>query len=276
MIDDESLSKVIHTLSAPISTRPEDFASSLHVAAQETKARQGVSILSAKSCSRRKIRIKVDNQLMMKNVEETPDTRQVAVYDIYNAISYAAMNHVLVPLCKPQLILNYDATQFRVGYGTNGCVSVVIPETEKNMKHKVMKRKDNKGITAYYIKYMCLISAFGFISEPVFLVADSNMSKEDIDVQEVMGLGVTSTVTKGYVVFCQSRAGNASFFEWFNQVIVLGFIESIRTNYKWQSEDHPVYVTMCILESLEPLVQRFSSLVMSVTFFSDQSRQSPK
>jgi hypothetical protein len=162
MIDDESLSKVIHRLSGPISTRPEDFASSLHVAAQETKARQGVSILSAESCRRRTInRIKVNNQLMMKNVEETPDARQVAVYDIYNAISYAAMNHVLVPLCKPQLILNYDATQFRVGYGTNGCVSVVIPETEKNMKHKVMKRKDNKGITAYYIKYMCLISAFG-------------------------------------------------------------------------------------------------------------------
>ena len=63
---------------------------------------------------------------------------------------------------------------------------------------------------------MCLISAFGFVSEPVFLVADSNMSKEDIDVQEVMGLGVTSTVTKGYVVFCQSGAENASFVEWFH------------------------------------------------------------
>jgi len=44
MIDGESLLKVIHTLSGPISTRQEDCASSLHVAAQETKARQGISI----------------------------------------------------------------------------------------------------------------------------------------------------------------------------------------------------------------------------------------
>ena len=136
---------------------------------------------------------------MMKNVEEIPDAGQV-VYDIYNVIStfnlvleallyYAAMNHVLVPLCKPQLILNYDATQFRVGYGNHGSVKVVIPDIEKNMKYNVMKRTDNRGITSYYIKCMSLISAFGL--EPVFLVADSNMSKEDIDVQEVMGLGVT-------------------------------------------------------------------------------------
>jgi hypothetical protein len=146
MIDDESLSKVISTLSGPISTRPEDFASALHVAAQETKMRQGVSILTAKPCGRRTInRIKVDNQLMYKNVEEMPDARQIAVYDIYNAISYAAMNHVIVPLFKPQLILNYDATQFRVGYGNNESVRVVTPETEIDMKHKVMKKKDKKG-----------------------------------------------------------------------------------------------------------------------------------
>ena len=43
------------------------------------------------------------------------------------------------------MILNYDAAQFRMGYGHDGSVREVILETEINMKQEVMKRKTRKG-----------------------------------------------------------------------------------------------------------------------------------
>ena len=49
-------------------------------------------------------------------MEETTDARFAAVHDIYNAITFAVMNEAIAKQCKPQQIINYDATQFKVGY----------------------------------------------------------------------------------------------------------------------------------------------------------------
>jgi hypothetical protein len=47
-----------------------------------------------------------------------------------------------------------------------------------------------------------------------------------IDIHEVVRLGVNTGV--GYIVFCQSRATNYAFYEWFNQFILLQFVNGIK------------------------------------------------
>jgi hypothetical protein len=53
------------------------------------------------------------------------DARYEACMDIYNAITFAAMNHGIVPLCQPQLILNFDATQYKVEYVYGKLVAII-------------------------------------------------------------------------------------------------------------------------------------------------------
>jgi hypothetical protein len=48
------------------------------------------------------------------NAEATTTARDLAVSDIRNAVSFAAMNKLMVPLVNPELILNVDATSFTV------------------------------------------------------------------------------------------------------------------------------------------------------------------
>ena len=91
------------------------------------------------------------------------------------------------------------------------------------------KIKEKKGITAHFIKYMCVVNAFGNTSNPVFLITDDKMSEIDFDVHQVNGLGTTTAVSsKGYVGICKSRVGNDKFFTWFNRT-VMEFLDEIRS-----------------------------------------------
>lgn len=54
---------------------------------------------------------------------------------------------------------------------------------------------------------MCVITASGSISDPVFFT-DANMNDGVIDVHEVNELGSTAHLeSKGYIVFCSTRQG---------------------------------------------------------------------
>ena len=79
------------------------------------------------------------------------------------------------------------------------------------MQKKALK-SDNQGITSYFIKFFCMVNAFGNTADPVFIVADDKMNEDEIDVHTITGC--TTVKAKGYVVFCKSRAGNKQFFEW--------------------------------------------------------------
>ena len=61
-----------------------------------------------------------------KKAEVTTEARAVALADKRNMITFAAINKALVPLTVPELILNWDATQYGVGDGKDGKVDVVV------------------------------------------------------------------------------------------------------------------------------------------------------
>jgi len=72
-----------------------------------------------------------NRHLFRQQAEESTDARHIAVYDIYNTITFTAMNHIVVPQCKPELIINFDATQFQVGYDCDKMVEIIC--SDKNI-----------------------------------------------------------------------------------------------------------------------------------------------
>ena len=118
-------------------------------------------------------------------------------------------------IIKPPLYLNVDATSFTVGSKDNGRISVKYKERKKDKPLKVLPQEGDGGMK-YSIKYYALISAGGYACDPIYVIANKSMNEDDCDIHEVQNLGISTGVeSKGYVVFCKSRLGNARFFDWF-------------------------------------------------------------
>jgi hypothetical protein len=188
----------------------------------------------ASAVSRRtKCRIETEIGIKSAHAEVTTDARAAAISDLRNAISFAAMNSLMVPITPSKLILNADASQFKVGYDSNKKIEVKYLVKPAGKPLKVLPEKNDAGITAYFIKYYLLMSAGGFSADPVFVIADGSMGANEIDWYKVQGLGVGTDLTAaGYVVFCQSRCCNLEFYKWFNNSILIPFVFKIKSTYK--------------------------------------------
>lgn len=90
------------------------------------------------------------------------------------------MNQLMTPLTSSHLIFNADATQFTVGYDSAKNRSEVASIEEGRRRHYQI----------YFIKYYCLISAFGNSADPVYILADDAMKKDEIDTYVVPGLHI--------------------------------------------------------------------------------------
>jgi hypothetical protein len=124
-----------------------------------------------------------------------------------------------------------DATTFTVGRDLKGTVTVDYLVKEEGKPLKAMPDTKQKGSPTglYTIKYYLLMNAIGTTSIPVYLFADERMDKEICDVYEVPGLGIGTDMTqKGFMVFCQSRAGNENFYKWFNDMVLIPYVTAIR------------------------------------------------
>ena len=67
------------------------------------------------------------------------------------------------------------------------------------------------------------------VAPPVYVIGDDTLGPEDCLTFKVIGLINTNTVgAYGYLVLCQSRAGNVSFYVLYVTTVVLPFIMEIR------------------------------------------------
>jgi hypothetical protein len=81
---------------------------------------------------------------------------------------------------------------------------------------KAAPDKKSDGIVAFYIKYYLMISAYGFTSDPVYVIADGFMLDNEIDTYTVPGLNVSTGLEGvGHIVFCKTRGCNLKFYEWY-------------------------------------------------------------
>ncbi|KAJ1424399.1 hypothetical protein B484DRAFT_398301, partial [Ochromonadaceae sp. CCMP2298] len=205
-----------------VQRRFDEFEDAVHDLLK-TKAEQAGKIF--KKPSKKTIQaICVKHGIAIKPAETTTDARLMAVRDICNFITFAAMNYAFVVTMKihPALIVNIDATQFKVGSDSSGAVFVVVSEEDEELLAisgkplKAAPRKgDNSHGVSFFIKYYLLMTAAGNIMDPVFVIQDPFMEAETMDPYWVPGLGVTPHVMSGgWVVFCQTRGCNKAFYRW--------------------------------------------------------------
>jgi hypothetical protein len=209
--------------------RTSNYQNFLNEQAKNTSSSRNKSISQVAPVSKRTIgRLEKKINILTSNGEITTDSRAVAISDIRNAVSFAAMNLSMEPYVNPLLILNADATQFPVGNDIKNSLSI------KYIGHKITPKKilpnnKNSRITKFFIKYFCLISAAGYICNPIFIIQDKHMKEELIDVYNILGLGVGTDITShGFVVFCNSRQCNIEFYKWFNEIVLIEFIQNIK------------------------------------------------
>ena len=82
-----------------------------------------------------------------------------------------------------------------------------------------------------YIKKYFFHNSAGQVAPPVYVIGDDSLEPEDCITVKVTGLSNTNAVGAfGYLVFCQSRAGNDSFYVWYVTTVVLPFVKEVREN----------------------------------------------
>jgi hypothetical protein len=116
-----------------VQRRFDEFEDAVHDLLK-TKAEQAGKIFK-KPSKKTMQAICVKHGIAIKPAETTTDARLMAVRDICNFITFAAMNYAFVVTMKihPALIVNIDATQFKVGSDSSGAVFVVVSEEDEEL-----------------------------------------------------------------------------------------------------------------------------------------------
>ena len=184
-ISQESKEEIRNFLqSGKCSKRTSEYENKLQEVIEKEALAQGKSPSQVHYPSRSTIgRLELELVIHTGNAEKISDARAMAVADVGSAVSFATMNQLVVtPLIDPHLILNADATQFTVGDtgAEKEKLKYIGKRGTKALKEE--PRKENCGIVKYSIKYLLLISAAGYQSDPVYILADDFMGAEDLDV----------------------------------------------------------------------------------------------
>ena len=127
-------------------------------------------------------RIKKKLDLSEANAETWTDARYKACSDKRNAVAFAVACSIMVPSSHRALLVNADGTSVNVGAILNQKRKVIFKGPRgKRQGVKVLDNHKKKGGMGYFIKYYQIISAAPAIADPIYVVADENMKKGEID-----------------------------------------------------------------------------------------------
>jgi hypothetical protein len=126
------------------------------------------------------------------------------------------------------LVFNWDATTFSCGNDEHNRQKVYMKVVRDVDDKKAPPAIVGGGLGMYIKKYFFHNSA-GQVAPPVYVVADDSMEPNTYRAFKISGLSSTNAVGGyGYLVFCQSRAGNDAFYYWYVTTVVLPFIVQVR------------------------------------------------
>ena len=200
--------------------------------------------------------------LATKNGQDKPDARQEAERDLLNGLSTLTGFQLVADVVPDEaLVINFDATQFMISGGKGGTLQVVVVKDEPLSGPISTKSKGGNELN-FFIKWYSIISATGVPGPLVFMLACDSMGPDEFEVFEVRGLCKSDAAINdfGYIVFCATRSGNASFYKWLNIAVILPFIGTLREMLELDSSCKAVVV--CDGEAVqidpyqEPEVQR--------------------
>ena len=221
----------------------EKFLDEISEAAKKTAEAQG-KVVPEKVYVDRMTRIRWEKRkgILTGLAELTTDARMVATASIKNAITFAAMNYLMVVLKKtnPLLIINADSTQFTVGGSGDSKCEVKYADapnaprrnTGKRPLRALPKKGADNSLTKYFIKFLLLINAAGMQADPIYILADDNMKEDEFRHYEIENLGVgTQLGNKGHVLITKTRCGNTKLYAWFIEKFLVEFIKRIKATY---------------------------------------------
>jgi hypothetical protein len=229
-------------------TTVPEFRERLELEHVETILKErNIAKVSVDPLSRRSIKRYIDKLGLKKaNAEQTTDARSKAVADKLNTVSCAVAHSLMVPMTVPCLMLNSDGTSIQTNLQTTDLVEVIFDPEEQLRRGRPLKIEPVKGgsLTAFFVKLYATICAEGYAAEPVFIIADPNMPKGEIDMYEVAGLCLGVDLdSNGIVGFMDTRQGNFALYKWFFFNVLVKFVKKCRQRFGI-SEDVPAYFNL--------------------------------
>jgi hypothetical protein len=181
-------------------------------------------------------RILKDIKASVECGQSMTNARHKEMKDIRNMVSMAIMNEAYAKFKPPQMIGNFDATQFIIS-GTSEEMFVTIKNETNNNPDCLPLTVVEDSKLSQAVKWMMLCNANGNLCDDVFLVSDPNMDGEDFDCHPIIGLSHNTDPSVGWLCFSKTRAGNLKFFTWYLTTIVVAFINKCRLLLQGPSGD---------------------------------------
>lgn len=163
-------------------------------------------------------------EIVIRKPQPLTQARFIACSDVRMSYSLYIMLKACTEDVLPQLLWNWDSTQFvtkasgpqRVCIVKNSGITEPISSVDENVMPSC-------------VKWMHMGSANGECAPFVLLVAIPELEEEDFFHYEVGGLSQFNCSGQfGHLTFCKSRAGNDRFFEWFITKIAIPTITACR------------------------------------------------
>jgi hypothetical protein len=173
--------------------------------------------------------------------------RIVAEGDPRNAYSMVCMASAFCQQLRPEMICNWDATQFVIQ--SDGDNTLLYVKDEDDEAPLTMQ---GSGELGFAIKLYHLHNAYGNPGPAVLVIADDGLKEDDVKIYRVPGLGNTAAVGDvGHVCFTKTRCGNTEFYRWYAKEIVAPFIKTCReTNNCKVSKLHVICLLLLLITIL--------------------------
>lgn len=181
-------------------------------------------------------RYKKKLEMFSRKGRKITSAREAACRDKRHAVSFAAMNDLMVGRSHESIICNMDSTVFTFNQPANRKATAEMIHPVRNVTLRATPN-DLSNCLAFGIKWFALISASGHHASHVLIFQDKGMAADEIDVVQTNLLGSSSDAgIKGYIVFCKSRCCNVRFYEWYNNEILIPFIKTQRKEHAEAAE----------------------------------------
>lgn len=168
-------------------------------------------------------------------VQHKTKARRVAEADVRNVLSMHCLVNAFCQTLKPNMIGNFDATQFVISQ-ENADEGYYIKQERENDDEPPPEARpltaESTGLLSFAVKYYHVNNAAGFCSNPVFVVSDPTMTDKEFKFSRINGLGSSTSQLDNYGWLCitKTRACNPEFYTWFVTKVLIEFMQLSRTS----------------------------------------------
>ena len=176
--------------------------------------------------------------IQFRRGQATTEARWLAERDIRNMVSMASLLYLFKDL-PPQLLGNLDATQVCIEFDPEA----ELATTGASNENEIPLTRVGTNQLGVSVKQFTLVSAWGHICLTQ-LIAESSLDAEDFVHFPIPGLSLSvgEPLFTTEVCFCETRTGNASFFEYLFTVVVLNFVSKVRDTASAPDRDLPFFL----------------------------------